>query len=92
MIRAIGWSSYRSRMPTLENCSHAEVDVSQTWIDAEGKLRHLDVPVSEIGVCLRCGKRLKRSEDGPWKPAKRKRGKSAPLGSLGRNEAPLSSP
>ena len=63
-------------MPTLEGCSHAKVDVSETWINANGKLRRLDLPVSEVGVCLSCGKRLKRSEDGPWKPTKRKRGKA----------------
>lgn len=54
-------------------CSHDEIDVSDAWFDADGALRDVELPMTEVGFCLACGERLERDEQGPWKPAKLKR-------------------
>jgi hypothetical protein len=63
-------------MPKPQNCPHSSVDVSETWMDAEGQVRTVELPVQEVGTCLVCGKPVKRGQNGPWQRDIRKRAKA----------------
>jgi hypothetical protein len=63
-------------MPKSPKCQHETVDVSETWIDANGQARSVEIPVKEVGTCLVCGKRVKRDETGPWRSNAPRRAKA----------------